>query len=134
MIESKPGLRKYDGEIIEHVMPVGSYVLGTKYDDGDPGDAWGVGYYLESFRLAGNETYGLRHRVVDNDGNYLYGPKGFVRIRSGLQSDVGHWLVSNADALQRSPPGSINLWLMLTDLAFSTRGDATTGGVTADDN
>ena len=134
MIEIKAGLRKFDGEIVEHVMPVGSYVLGTKYDDGDPGDAWGVGYYLESYRLPDIPTRGLRHRVVDNEGNYLYGPKGFVRIRAGLQSDVGHWLVTNADALQCSPPGSINMWRMLTDLAFSTRGDATTGGASADDN
>lgn len=126
MVEPKPDLRKYDGEIIEHVFPVGSYVLGTKYSDGDPGDAWGVGYYLESFRLsAGGEQ---RHRIIDNDGNYLYGPKGFKVIRAGLQSDVGHWLVANADALQRSPPGSINLWLMLTDLAFGVCEDASTGG------
>lgn len=134
MIEAKEGLTKFPGEIIEHVLPVGSYVLGTKYDDGDPGDAWGVGYYLESYRLPSDELRGVRHRIIGNDGNYLYGPKGFVRIRSGLQSDVGHWLVWNADALQRSPPGSINLWLMLTDLAFSIREDATTGGVSADDN
>jgi hypothetical protein len=134
VIETKAGLTKYPGETIEHVLPVGSYVLGTKYNDGDPGDAWGVGYYLESFRLPGNEAYRLRHRVIDNEGNYLYGPKGFVKIRAGLQSDVGHWLVSNADALQRSPPGSVNLWLMLTDLAFSIREEATTGGVTNDDD
>jgi len=43
VIEVKPDLKKYDGEIIDHVMPVGSYVLATKYNDGDPGDAWGVG-------------------------------------------------------------------------------------------
>jgi hypothetical protein len=127
MIEVKPGLRKYDGELIEHIFPVGTYVLGTKYNDGDPGDAWGVGYYLESFRLPGND---LRHRIVGNDGSYLYGPKGFVKIRAGLQSDVGHWLVNNADALERSPPGSINLWAMLTDKAFSLHEDAATGGVT----
>lgn len=31
MTEAKAGLTKYPNEIIEHVMPVGSYVLGTKY-------------------------------------------------------------------------------------------------------
>lgn len=124
MIEAKSGLTKYDGEIIEHVLPAGSYVLGTKYRDGDPGDAWGVGYYLESFRFPGGE---LRHRIIDNDGNYLYGPKGFKVIRCGLQSDVGSWLVTNADALQKSPPGAINLWGMLTELAFGVREELTGG-------
>lgn len=128
MAEAKSGLRKFDGEIIEHIMPVGTYVLGTKYNDGDPGDAWGVGYYLESYRIPDDPRRGLRHRVIDNDGNYLYGPKGFAVVRAGLQSDVGRWLVDNADMLQRSPPGTINLWHMLTPLAFGERDDAAPGG------
>lgn len=115
MVEAKPGLRKYDGEIITHVLPQGSYVLGTKYTDGDPGDAWGVGYYLESFQFGTNE---IRHRIIGNDGNYLYGPKGFKVIRAGLREDVGRWLVENSAVLEKSPPGSINLWTMLTNLAF----------------
>lgn len=125
MIEEKPNLTKYDGEIIEHVVPKGSYVLGTKYTDGDPGDAWGVGYYLESFHFGDRAQ--IRHRVVGNDGAYLYGPKGFKIIRSGLASDVGRWLVENSAALERSPPGSVNLWGMLTDVAFSAPELATTG-------
>lgn len=118
--------RTYDGETIEHVMLQGTYVLGTKYNDGDPGDAWGVGYYLESFHFDGN---GLRHRVVDNDGNYLYGPKGFIKIRAGLTEDVGRWLVKSSDELQRAPPGAVNLWTMLTDLAFGRDEMETTGSV-----
>jgi hypothetical protein len=125
-MEAKPGLHKYDGEIVEHVLPAGTYVLATKYSDGDPGDAWGVGYYLESFKFAADGE--LRHRVIDNDGRYLYGPKGFKLIRSGLQDDVGAWLVEHADVLQASPPGSVNLWGMLTDLAFGKRDDYVTGG------
>lgn len=124
-MQIKPDLTKYDGETIDHVIPQGTYVLATKYNDGDPGDAWGVGCYLESFKLGDRQ----RHRVLDGDGNYLYGPKGFQRMRAGLQSDVGHWLVNNADTLQRSPPGSINLWTMLTDIAFGVEPDAATGGV-----
>ena len=119
MVEAKTSLRKYDGEILEYVLPVGSYVLGTKYEDGDPGDAWGVGYYLESFKLPGNR---LRHRIVGSDGAYLYGPKGFIKIRASLQPDVGRWLITHAGALEASPPGSVNLWAMLTDLAFSEDG------------
>jgi hypothetical protein len=124
VIEAKPGLRKYDGETITHVMPQGTYVIGTKYDDGDPGDAWGVGYYLESFQVPGGE---IRHRIIGNDGTYLYGPKGFKVVRAGLDPDVGRWLVENCAVLEKSPPGSINLWGMLTDLAFSVRDRAETG-------
>lgn len=115
----KPNLTKYDGETVEHVLPPGTYVLGTKYDDGDPGDAWGVGFYLESFRFAEGDQ---RHRIIGGDGAYLYGPKGFKTVRAGLTTDVGKWLVANADVLQRAPPGAINLWGMLTDLAFGIEG------------
>ena len=119
MVEAKTSLVKYDGEVLEHIFPVGSYVIGTKYEDGDPGDAWGVGYYLESFKLPANR---LRHRIVGNDGAYLYGPKGFVKIRAGLRPDVCHWLITHAGALKASPPGTVNLWSMLTELAFSESG------------
>ena len=118
-------LTKYDDETIVHVLPKGTYVLATKYDDGDPGDAWGVGFYLESFRFGDGP---VRHRVIDSEGKYLYGPKGFVKMRHGLRPDVGRWLVDNADVLQRSPPGSINLWTMLTGIAFGEGDDAATGG------
>lgn len=123
--QPKPDLRKYEGEAISHVLPPGTYVLATKYDDGDPGDAWGVGYYLESFEHPSGK---LRHRVIGNDGSYLYGPKGFVRMRAGLRSDVGRWLVENCAALERSPPGSVNLWTMLTEQAFGVDDEAATGG------
>ena len=119
-MSAKQCLRKYDGEVIEHVVPPGTYVLATKYDDGDPGDAWGVGYYLESFRLQHGGP--LRHRVIGNDGGYLYGPKGFVKMRPHLNADVGHWLVKHSAALEASPPGSINIWTMLTDNAFDADG------------
>lgn len=118
MIDPHPSLRKYEGEIISHIMQPGTYVLATKYDDGDPGDAWAVGLYLESFCLEMGAV--PRHRVIGNDGLYLYGPKGFKRIRAGITPDVGLWLIENAEALEKSPPGSINLWGMLTDLAFES--------------
>lgn len=114
-VAPKPDLHKYPGEVVSHVLPVGTYVLATKYDDGDPGDAWGVGYYLESFEHPSGK---VRHRVIGDDGSYLYGPKGFVRMRAGLTNDVGRWLVENSAVLERSPPGTINLWMMLTELAF----------------
>jgi hypothetical protein len=118
-----PERRTYPNETREYIVPQGSYVIATKYDDGDPGDAWGVGYYLESFRFDGGP---LRHRVVGNDGKYLYGPKGFVKIRTGLRADVGKWLVENCAMLERSPPGSVNIWGMLTEMAFEVEDLPTT--------
>lgn len=44
-------------------MEKGSYVLATKYSDGDPRDQWSVGFY--------DREYGGRHFVVDRDGNQL---------------------------------------------------------------
>lgn len=93
----------------------GDYVLATKYEDGDPGDAWAVGFYSEPGPPSLDRP---RYRVTHADGSIIYGPNGFRRIRRGLRADVGAWLIKNADALQRSPPGSINLWTMLTARAF----------------
>jgi len=105
-------------------IAIGSYVLGTKFHDGDPGDPWAVGYYMGR----GKDSYKNRHLIGDKDGNLYYGPKGFIRIRANLKTDVGHWLVENCSILEKSPPGSINLWNMLTEHAFET--EATTGGNT----
>lgn len=94
----------------EIAIPKGAYVFATKYDDGDPGDAWAVGYYLGT-------TESGRHRVGDDEGtDYRRG--GYRRVRAGLREDVGHWLVANNELLESSPPGMINLWGMLGDTAF----------------
>jgi hypothetical protein len=87
----------------------GAYVLATKYDDGDPGDAWAVGFYI------GWE--GDRHLVGDEHGK-SYRANGYRRVRAGLRLEVGKWLLECAEALERSPPGTVNLWDMLTDDAF----------------
>lgn len=40
------------------------------------------------------------------------------RLRVGkIAHEVGRWLLSAADALEASPPGTVNLWAMLTDHA-----------------
>lgn len=101
-------------------IPKGAYVFATKYDDGDPGDAWAVGYYKE-------QTPDGRHRVVDGDGKILYGPNGFRRVRANLRTDVGHWLVANSALFEQSPPGTVNMWTMLTDLAFGDDDERETG-------
>jgi len=53
----------------------GDYVLATKYLDGDPGDAWAVGYYDGNF-----DHYGtIRHLVKDDKGCNLRN-SGFRRL------------------------------------------------------
>lgn len=81
----------------------GDYVLATKWDDGDPGDHWGVGFY--------DGERGGRHYVVDGSGNQIRG-NGFRRVGK-ITHAVGAWLLSVADSLERSPPGAVNLWGML---------------------
>jgi hypothetical protein len=108
----------------------GDYVLATKYADGDPGDPWAVGFYSEPGPPSGDM---LRYRVVHADERIIYGPNGFRRIRRGLRADVGAWLIENSDALERSPPGTVNLWTMLTAQAFDDDADRSAGGGGADD-
>lgn len=88
---------------------LGDYCLATKYDDGDPGDWWGLGYY-------DREENG-RHYIIDDDGKQIrHG--GFRRV-SKIRPDVGAWLLDVASKqLEQSPPGTVNLWTMLTPLAF----------------
>ena len=92
----------------------GDYVLATKYNDGDPGDAWALGFY-------DGERDG-RHFVKDSDGKQIR-IGGFRRV-APIRADVGHWLITvAAPHLERSPPGTVNLWTMLTPLAFDLEED-----------
>lgn len=87
----------------------GDYVFATKYQDGDPGDAWAVGWY------AG--TRNGRHYVKNNAGEQIRS-NGFRRV-SRIRKDVGRWLLEvAAPHLERCPPGTVNLWTMLTAAAF----------------
>jgi len=85
----------------------GEYVFATKWDDGDPGDHWGVGFYD---RFANG-----RHYVVDSAGKQIRG-NGFRRV-GRITVDVGRWLLSAGKSLEASPPGTVNLWTMLTERA-----------------
>ena len=87
-------------------VPVGAYVLATKYDDGDPGDHWAVGFYLGRFDHFGQ----TRHLVGDKDGK-SFRANGFRRV-GVIERDFGEWLLRGADFLESSPPGSVNLWRM----------------------
>ena len=91
-------------EVMDSEIPIGSYVLATKYSDGDPGDAWAVGFY-DGFR-------NKRHYVLDADGNQIR--HGGYRMAGVIAAPVGKWLLSVAAApLEMSPPGSVDLWKML---------------------
>lgn len=94
----------------EQAPAIGDYVLATKYADGDPGDPWALGFY-DGIR------YGDRHMVKDAAGNQIR-HNGFRRV-ARIRQDVGRWLLEvAARQLERSPPGTVNLWTMLTDQAF----------------
>jgi hypothetical protein len=68
-------------------MKKGDYVLATKYDDGDPGDQYAVGFYHS--RLDG---YGQpRHQVTDAYGNQFRG-NGFRRCEVITDAE-GRWLI-----------------------------------------
>lgn len=94
------------------MIEVGEYCFATKYDDGDPGDAWAVGYYLGVLKEN-------RHLVGGAEGK-SYRANGYRRVRAGLSPDVGAWLLRAAKELEASPPGVVNLWDMLGDRAFET--------------
>ena len=95
------------------VMPaVGDYVLATKYSDGDPGDSWALGFYAGQMP----EYTPPRHDVVDSDGKRFRG-NGYRRVAC-IRRDVGQWLLDAAKHLERCPPGTVNLWTMLTPAAF----------------
>ena len=94
------------------VMPeIGEYCLATKYDDGDPGDHWGLGFY--------SGERGGRYYIKDSGGKEIRA-NGFRRV-ARIRADVGTWLLTTAaKALEASPPGTVSLWDMLTPVAFDT--------------
>lgn len=73
----------------------GAYVVATKYNDGDPGDHYCVGFYAGSY-THGSET---RHLVVDSCGN-LFRHNGFRRVKR-VSSRRGNWLVANLALIDR---------------------------------
>jgi hypothetical protein len=97
---------------------IGDYVLATKYEDGDPGDAWALGLY------DGVRDDKGRHYVKDSAGNQLRG-NGFRRV-ARIRKDVGRWLLEvAATQLEHCPPGTVNLWTMLTPRAFDLEQEPT---------
>ncbi len=101
-------------------LALGDYVLATKYSDGDPGDAWALGFYAGELDM-GNDRCDIkvapRYMVKDSAGNNIRG-NGYRRV-ARIRPDVGNWLLNvAAKQLEASPPGTVNLWTMLTPAAF----------------
>ena len=84
-------------------MQKGDYVLATKYSDGDPGDAWCVGFY--------DRTEGDRIYVTDENGTQ-WRCNGYRKVGL-ITPEYGEWVLSISKELEASPPGSVNLWGML---------------------
>lgn len=68
----------------------GDYVLASKYNDGDPGDQWSVGFFYGFLEKVTSDRY----MVIDNDGNQFRG-NGFRRCRK-ISTKRGRWLVERA--------------------------------------
>ena len=74
---------------------------------------WAIGIYAGIHSLG--ETQ--RHMVNNADGSTIR-PNGFRKCHP-IRKDVGRWLLTvAADELERSKPGTVNLWTMLTPAAF----------------
>ncbi len=91
----------------------GDYCLGTKYCDGDPGDPWGLGIY--AYERDG------RHYLKNFEGEIIYAG-GYQKV-APVQVEIGTWLLKVANALESSPPGSVNLWTMLNPWVFERETD-----------
>lgn len=108
--QHRPDLPDTDASDLDPPALKGDYVFATKYADGDPGDMWALGFY--------DHGKNGRHWVKDGDGNQIRG-NGFRKVRR-IRGDVGRWLLSSgvASLLEQCPPGTVNLWAMLTEKAF----------------
>lgn len=109
----------------EPKLKIGDYVLATKWHDGDPGDPWAVGFYAGELDM-GNDRSAIkvepRHRVNLSDGTSIR-PNGFRRV-ARIRKDVGTWLLNvAAKQLESCPPGTVNLWTMLSPSAFDVSGE-----------
>lgn len=82
-------------------MRAGTYVLATKFSDGDPRDHWVVGFYD---RLDGD-----RHFVVDEHGKQMRG-NGFRRVEP-ITREVGQWLISKMREAESTEAGVWDYWL-----------------------
>jgi hypothetical protein len=104
---------------------LGDYVLATKWSDGDPGDPWALGFYAGELDM-GNDREQIkvaRRHLVNNSAGQSIRPNGYRRV-ARIRKDVGAWLLNvAAKQLEQSPPGTVNLWTMLTESAFDVHSE-----------
>lgn len=75
---------------------IGDYVLATKYQDGDPGDHFAVGWLKEI-----DDRYGQRrYMVVDGDGKQ-FRANGFCRCEI-ITAERGEWLVNHFREIEKT--------------------------------
>lgn len=82
-------------------MKKGTYVLATKYDDGDPLDNWAIGFfdrYLE-------KSTGRRYMVIDDKGEQFRG-NGFRRAQK-ITAQQGRYLLDRVSEIEQS---NISVW------------------------
>jgi len=78
----------------------GDYVVATKYSDGDPKDAFCIGFFDSMTEHANS-----RYMVTNGEGRQFRG-NGFRRVRR-IRQDVGKKLVDNLHIIEQ---GSRSVW------------------------
>lgn len=76
------------------LLAKGTYVLATKYDDGDPQDQWSIGFYDG---VTAPHYDPPRYNVVDNDGKQFRG-NGFRRVEE-ISKERGEWILKHAEEI-----------------------------------
>lgn len=71
----------------------GNYVLATKYDDGDPQDAWCIGFFSHLLRED-------RYIIVDDKG-VPFRANGYRRVKR-ISHKRGRWLLDNMKEIELS--------------------------------
>jgi hypothetical protein len=85
----------------ESRLKKGDYVLATKWHDGDPQDAWCIGFF--------DQMQGERFIVVDGEGKrFRY--NGFRRAEAVTQQQ-GEWLLKNARLIETTDNGLWDYWI-----------------------
>lgn len=86
------------------LLEPGDYVLATKYEDGDAGDHWVVGFFggeMERYR----DNHGTRYDILDEHGRSQRG-NGFRRVR-GISFEAGDFICRNKGWIRHS---GLSLW------------------------
>ncbi len=84
----------------------GDYVLATKYNDGDPGDQWAIGFFDG---ITAPHYDPPRYNVV-NDHDVQFRGNGFRRVEK-ISGERGRWILMHAKDIELS---DMSLWHFAT--------------------